>query len=163
MGVRHFTRCTRLATRLAIPDIQLRARFPSTALFRTKDIQNVRRIRHRRAFDPRVARFLKRQQSALTRPSAPWHYHSHLVSHAPHVYGRYPARACAQSRARLASPRNIPRSASLDSASHARATFRPAHEKLRSSLVFRSRYYSFGSNSTIRTRVLPSAAFLADI
>ena len=70
MGVRLFTRCPRPATRLAIPDIQLRARFSPTALFRTKDIQNDRRIRHRRAFDPRVARFLKRQRSALTCLSA---------------------------------------------------------------------------------------------
>ena len=31
------------------------------------------------------------------------------------------------------------------------------------SLISRSRYYPFGSNSKIRTRVLPSAAFLADI
>ncbi len=55
--------------------------------------------------------------------------HAHLVSRAPHVYGRYPAWACAQSRARLASHRNIPRSASLDGASFARATIRAAHEE----------------------------------
>ena len=56
-----------------------------------------------------------------------------LASRAPHVYGRHPARAKAQSRARLASPRNIPRSASLDGAPDARARpYGRTHEQLSS-------------------------------
>ena len=39
MGVRLFTRCPRPATRLAIPDIQLHARFSPIALFRTKEFK----------------------------------------------------------------------------------------------------------------------------
>ena len=50
---------------------------------------------------------------------------SRTVPRAPHVYGRYPARAKAQSRARLASHRNISRTATLDGASDARATLWP--------------------------------------
>ena len=49
----HFLRCNRLASRLPLAGIRLRAR---ERPFRTKDFQHVRRIRHRRAFDPRIAR-----------------------------------------------------------------------------------------------------------
>jgi hypothetical protein len=47
-----------------------------------------------------------------------------------HVYGRHQARAGRSPGRALASPCNIPRSVSLDGASDARATLRPAHEQL---------------------------------
>src|SRR6516225_4532628 len=69
----------------------------------------------------------RRTQQAIAPRQSP--VYGRLTSPAPHVYGRSQARAKAQSRARLASHRNIPRSASLDGASSARATLRPAHER----------------------------------
>jgi hypothetical protein len=74
-----------------------------------------------------VARYKKRCERSPPRSAQFRAFRAHLAPPAPDVYGRYPARAKAQSRARLASPRNIPRSASLDGTSSARATLRHAH------------------------------------